>query len=519
MADALKAGYAHLARGELRAAAECCRRLIGAKPDLVEAHFLVGLVSSEAKDVATAVQAFGSVTELQPEHAAGWAQLAKLYARLGHIRRAEKALENAVRNQDENPAVQDLIGVVCGLLGDQAMAADWAEKAVARQPEHVPFLVNLANNRMFLGDFEAAEISLRRALTTDPGNANAHWVLANIRKASNRDHVETLMGLAHDATKRNRELAYLNYALGKELEDLEDWDAAFSAFSRGAAARRETIRYDEAAETAMFEALRDVFTAEWLQTRATGNASPAPIFIVGQPRTGTTLAERVITSHSKVHSAGELQQFGRCLRRLSDYEGPGRNSAELMRAAAKLDCERLGSAYMMTTGKLRGSTPRFVDKLPTNYRYIPLILAALPKAKIIHVVRQPMDACFASFKQLFADAYPHSYDQREMARHHVRYFELMQTWRERFPGRFLDLSYEDLASDLGPNARRLISFLELPWEEACLSFHRQTAAVTTASAVQVRESAHTRSIGRWHRYEEQLQAMKDELELAGLPIE
>jgi hypothetical protein len=172
---------------------------------------------------------------------------------------------------------------------------------------------------------------------------------------------------------------------------------------------------------------------------------------------------------------------------------------------------------MAMTTRMRGSLPRFVDKLPPNYLYLPLILKALPNAKVVHLTRDPMDACFASFKQLFADAYPHSYDQAEMARHHARYFHLMATWRERFGERFFDISYEETASDLEPNARALIEFLELPWEDACLEFHKQSAAVTTASAVQVREPAHTRSIGRWRRYEEQLATMRATLVEQGVP--
>jgi hypothetical protein len=150
---------------------------------------------------------------------------------------------------------------------------------------------------------------------------------------------------------------------------------------------------------------------------------------------------------------------------------------------------------------------------------IPLILKALPNARIVHLVRDPMDACFASFKQLFADAYLHSYDQLEMARHHARYLHLMQVWRERFPGRFYDISYEDTVARLEPNARALLDYLELPWEPACLNFHEQGGAVSTASAVQVREPAHTRSIGRWRRYESQLQPMLRALEAAGVEVQ
>ena len=186
--------------------------------------------------------------------------------------------------------------------------------------------------------------------------------------------------------------------------------------------------------------------------------------------------------------------------------------------AAGVDCGKLGRAYLLTTEKLRGTLPRFVDKLPPNYLYIPLILKALPNARVVHLTRNPMDACFASFKQLFADAYPHSYDQAEMARHHARYFHLMALWRKRFGDRFLDIAYEDTARDLEPNARALIEFLGLPWEDACLEFHRQDAAVTTASAVQVRRPVHTGSIGRWRRYEAQLAVMRETLEKQGVPL-
>jgi hypothetical protein len=145
-----------------------------------------------------------------------------------------------------------------------------------------------------------------------------------------------------------------------------------------------------------------------------------------------------------------------------------------------------------------------------------MILKALPNAKIVHLTRDPMDSCFASYKQLFADAYLHSYDLEEMARHHYRYRHLMDVWRERFGDRFLDISYEETVSDLEPNARRLIDFLDLPWEDECLRFHEQKKAVSTASAVQVREPVHTRSVGRWRRYEKQLEPMLAELRKSGI---
>ena len=517
--EQLEAGFAALNRHRISEASEICRRLLTTCPKLVEGHFLVGLVALEARDRKMAFSAFGSVTKLKPEHAAGWAQLARLFAQEGQINRADRALAEAVRHEAGDAIVADLIGTVYQLLGDLDESRKWFEKALSRQPEHVPFMVNHANSLVFHGETNAAEEELGRILARQPDNPQAHWILSGVRKAVDRQHVDELARLAANKQQHPRALAFLNYALGKELEDLAEWDAAFAAFEKGAKARRETVEYDEKSEQAMFAALNEIYTRDWLSSRPPGHGDPSPIFVVGQPRTGTTLVERVITSHSQVHSAGELQQFGLAIRRLSNYRDPRRFSEKLVRDASAIDPAMLGKAYMKTTEKLRGGLPRFVDKLPPNYLYVPLIVAALPTAKIIHLRRNPMDACFASYKQLFADAYLHSYDQQEVARHHARYFHLMGCWRERFPDRFFDVAYENIAADLEPNARALIEYLELPWEHACLEFHKQPAAVTTASAVQVREPAHTRSVGRWRRYEKHLAPMLETLRENNVPIE
>ena len=412
--------------------------------------------------------------------------------------------------------MQDLLGTVCSLMGEYDQARTWYEAAVAAQPRHPPFLINLANNYVYHGDTDAAVRVLENILAIQPDNSQAHWSLAGARRAQDDGHLSQLTALAERPGVPPRTAAFYYYAIGKEQEDLGNWPAAFDAFSAGAAARRQTVDYDEKTEIEMFDYLESRFTTQWLEDPPSGHPDTSPIFILGQPRTGTTLVERIITSHSQVHSAGELQQFSLAIRRLSDHRDPKRFTAELFEVAAKLPPRALGQVYLDTTRKVRGETPHFVDKLPQNYLCLPLILKALPNAKIIHLTRNPMDACFASFKQLFADAYLHSYDQEEMARHHVRYRHLMSVWRERFGDRFLDVSYEETVTDLETNARRIIDFLGLPWEQACLNFHEQSGAVSTASAVQVREPAHTRSVGRWRRYEEQLAPMRRILIEAGI---
>ena len=315
-------------------------------------------------------------------------------------------------------------------------------------PAEPGFRVNLANALVFLGRTGAAETELSRVLDQQPPMLRAHWLLSGVHKARDRNHVETLVRLIASGRHGDRGQAFLFYGLGKELEDLEEWPRAFEAFARGAAARRRTLRFDEALEQATYDALADTFTPAWLANGAASagvtSAGPGPIFVVGQPRTGTTLVERIIAAHSQVHSAGELQQLGLSLRRLVNHRGAERFSPQLVTQAAGLDAASLGRAYLDSSRPMQGERDWFVDKLPSNFLYIPLILKALPNAKIVHVVRDPLDACFASFKQLFADAYPHSYDLEETARHFVRYHRLMALWRERFPGRFLDVGYEDV---------------------------------------------------------------------------
>lgn len=511
----LRQGFTALEAGRAEEAAGFCRRALALDRGAVEAHFLVGLVALETKDLKTAVSAFGSVTQLDRGHAAAWAHLARAFMRLGQPARAEKALAEARSLEPQDPAVQDLIGVVASLLGDQHEARRWYERARAGAPGNPAHAVNLASALIFLGETEEAARVLKQALAAHDDLAQAHWLLSSVEKAEDRARADALMEKAERAGDPHSK-AFYGYAAGKEYEDCGEWDAAFAAFDLGARAKRSTVDFDEAGEAEMYAALAETFCAEWAAKDTCGCDDHAPIFVVGQPRTGTTLIERIITSHTEVESAGELQQFTLSVRRLSKGVFPERWSAEAVCASAGIDTAALGREYLRASAPMRRGAPRFVDKLPRNYLHIPLILKALPNARIVHLTRDPMDACFASFKQLFADAYFHSYDQLEMARHFIRYRKLMDHWRDTFPGRFLDISYEETVADLEPNARRLIAFLGLDWQDACLKFHEQKTSVATASAVQVREAPHTRSVGRWRRYASHLQPMRQGLAEAGL---
>ena len=505
VAQRLRDGYAALTRRDFGSAERACRDVLTADSRCVPGHFLVGLVAIERNDSKTAISAFASVTRLQSDHVAAWAQLARSAFLAGRHAHAEAALQRALALGSNDPIVQDAIGGALTLHGDHAAARAWFERATAARPNVAHFQTNLASNLVALGEIERAGRVLDAALVADPESPRAHWMLANARRAASPRHIRQMEELAQRVSTRPDAVAFLEYAAGKEYEDLEEWDAAFAAFERGAHAKRSTLAYAEAAQEAHYAAIAETFSQQWCAADRPGCAEAAPVFVVGQPRTGTTLVERIVSAHSMVNSAGELPQFGVAVRRLVGAANADRIA--VTRASANIDAKALGEMYVRTTAHLRGARPRFVDKLPLNYLHVALIARALPNAHIIHVTRDPLDSCFAIYKQLFADAYPHSYEQGEMARHYVRYRRLMDHWRTVLPGRVFDIAYEDLVADVETAARRLIARLELPWETGCADFRRNTAPVTTASAIQVREGPYRTSIGRWRRYATQLAPM------------
>lgn len=516
LGDLLRRGFDALQRGAPRDAADFCKRALAEDPKNPQAHFLVGLTALELGDRMTAARAFGSVTKLDPKNAAAWAQLARLFMRLGQPARAEKALAEAKAADPQGAAVFDLIGVVSSMLGDQNEAKRWYLRAVREAPENEEFVVNLATAQMFLGENDEAVEAVTPLLKAPTPPPQAEWLYSSIVKQESAARPAALLDRARKSDPHAA--AFLAYAAGKEFEDCGDWARAFEAFDLGARAKRSTVEFDEDAETRRFAGMMEIFGESFASRPSEGCEDPSPIFVVGQPRTGTTLVERIITSHSQIESAGELQQFRLSVGRLSGGGEKARTIEETLRAYASIDMKSLGEEYLRVSRPMRSGAPRFVDKLPGNYFYIPLILAALPNARIIHLTRDPMDACFSSFKQLFAEAYPHSYEQREMARHFARYWKLMDHWRRLYPGRILDVAYEETVADLDPAVRRIVDYLGLPWEDACLRYFEQGASVATASAVQVREKPHTRSVGRWRRYGVRLEPMREELEKAGVPV-
>jgi len=311
----------------------------------------------------------------------------------------------------------------------------------------------------------------------------------------------------------------LRFALAKECEDLGEYARSFRHLARGAQCRRRNLKYDVAT---------DVATVEWIVAAfprvAAAASSPAgaqgPIFIVGLPRSGSTLADRILGSHSHIVSAGELNEFALAIVAAVE-EGSGRSRIprrELVALSAALDFAALGTAYLERARAAGAGAGRFTDKMPLNYLYCGLIRRALPQAKIVHTVRHPLAACYAIYKTLFEDGYPFSYDLDEIASYYIAYRRLMAHWRAAMPGAIFDLSYEALIRDQRGETRRLLEYCGLDWEEACAQFHRNPAPSTTQSAAQVREPLYAKSVDQWRHYERELKPLRERLEAAGVDM-
>lgn len=363
------------------------------------------------------------------------------------------------------------------------------------------------------GQIDAAEAELTRSLEADPDFARAARALSKLKKQTPlHNHVSQLRASMARIGDMHADAPLLHYALFKELDDLGEVDEAWSALSSGMRLRRRQVNHDPLAEEALFEHLHGIRGNQGVAAHADG--LPAPIFIVGMPRSGTTMLDRIVGAHMDVTSAGELRDLVSQMRWLCDLNGSPNLDLDLARQAEGLDWSELGRRYLAHTRWRAGGRKFYTDKFPANFVNIGYIARAIPSAKILHMVRDPMDTCFSNLKELFASAFPHTYDQIEMADHFLRYQRLMQHWHEQFPGRILDVRYDELVVDPKSAAQGVLDFCGLTWDPNVLALESHGGAVTTASATQVREPIHRRFVGQWRRYEKHLQPLRARLGLA-----
>jgi tetratricopeptide (TPR) repeat protein len=515
------AGRAMLERGDFAGA----RRLAGVRlvdpSGKAEAYFLLGIADAETGRVQDGIRQIEQAVAIAP-HGEYRAQLARLYALVRRDGDAAATLRAAEAAPPADALGRDTMACVYARLGDHDAALPHFVAAVDLAPENDQFRYNHAATLSFLGRTEEAEAVLELILGRAPTDARAHHLLAGLRKQTPaRNHVERLR-TAHDRSLPGRDRLLTGYALVKELEDIGRAEEALDHLVAINSAHRAALAYDVARDAAIFDAVE----AAWprvMRAPAGEVATDAPILVIGMPRTGTTLVDRILASHPGVESVGELQALPLAVKAASRTRSRTVLDPETILAAAEGDAGAISRDYLARAAHHRRMpSRRFVDKFPGNFFYAGIAARALPNAAIVCLRRNPMDTVLANFRNLFAIGsryYDYSYDLLDIAAYYARFDRLMAFWREALPGRILELSYEALVENQEEETRRLLAHCGLDWSDDCLNFHAHSGAVSTPSAAQVRRPIYRDSVARWKQHADALAPARAWLEAQGIAID
>jgi tetratricopeptide (TPR) repeat protein len=446
-------------------------------------------------------------------HPLVWRELGRVLAALGRLEEADAAARHLVQIDPGNPQSWIAIASVSTRLLRNEQALEAYERAAQLQPEEVRLRMSIGHVYKTLGRRNDSEAAYKAALGLDPAIAEAYWSLADLKNYRFDDaEIQAMQRLLESGRLERSNMSQLHFALGKAFEQREQYADAFASYACGNALRRLDAPFDIENFERRSARIRAFFDAAFLAGRAgSGDPSTAPIFIVGLPRSGSTLVEQILASHSRVEGTMELPNIINITHQFEDMVASRDGYPETVGTAPLGLLTALGTRYLEETAPLRSGREHFTDKLPNNFSHVGLIHAMLPRATIIDARRHPMDCCFSTFKQHFAEGQTFSYDLGDLGRYYRCYLALMDHWDVVLPGKVLHVQYEDLVRDPEANIRRLLDHCRLPFEAACLDFHKTQRAVRTASAEQVRQPIYTAGVGYWRHFEKELEPLRQAL--------
>ena len=446
-------------------------------------------------------------------HPLAWRGLGQALMVLGRLSEAEAAARRLLKIEPKNPQSWITIASVSTRLLRQEEALEAYEQAARLRPDEVRLRMSIGHVQKTLGRRADSEASYKAALAMDPGIGEAYWSLADLKNYTITDaEIEAMQRLLTSDRRGRSNEAQLNFALGKALEQRERYADAFAQYARGNALRRLDAPFDIEQFERRTARIRAFFGGEFFARYAgAGDPSPAPIFIVGLPRSGSTLLEQILASHSRVEGTMELPNILNITGLFDDMTAGRDGYPETVGAVPVALLAALGSRYLEETAPLRSNREHFTDKLPNNFSHVGLIHAILPNATLIDARRHPMDCCFSAFRQHFAEGQTFSYDLEVLGRYYRCYLSLMDHWDAVLPGKVLHVQHEELVRDPEANIRRLLDHCGLPFEGACLNFHQNRRSVRTASAEQVRQPINSSGVGYWRRFEQELQPLRQAL--------
>lgn len=545
--QALAHAEALVQEGRLPEAEALCRQVLAVAPHSHRAYYILSLIANGVGKLPAAVELIGKAIEIERAVALYHRDLGEFCRRLGHFDKAIAAGKRAAALSPEDPDVHYSLGVALSDRGEPVAAIACYRRALELAPFHKFAWNGLGVELQKTGDQADAEKAYARAvaihnaeeqnkqgvihseqgrleearrcfdeaIAAQPDFVQAHYNLCALKTYTAEDpHLTILEQLVQASFSMpiKARIRY-NFVLGKAREDVGDYEGAFQAYAEGNRLQHSLQPYDEEADEASNRELRQmirVFDRAFFERHKSirpQNAQRTPVFIVGMPRSGTTLIEQILSSHPSLFGAGERMDLTEVISGALSL-GPKRAFLDVVEGLSASDLAALGDAYLERLWKLAPDAVYITDKMPGNYLYLGMIHLMLPQAKIIHTMRDPMASCFSCYATLFSEPMAYTYDLGTLGRHYVRYMELMQHWKEVLPpGMVLDVHYEDMVDDLEGQSRRILEHLGMDWNEACLEFYRNERPVKTASVGQVRQPIYHTSVARWEHFRTNLEPL------------
>jgi len=502
----------YLAEGQIDAARIALESLVQKAPAHTDAHLYLGGIAWEEDRVRDSTRHALDASRELPDDATLICDVVGALLQAGEVVAARGCLDHPflARSKDAHALVR--VASLRDKMREYPEALALLDRAAAVGADGPEFRFSRGMQLAFNGRLKEAESELEASLRMNRAGGRAALELSRLHKQTpEKNHVEDIERRIRNVAQGTEDHAALEFARYKELEDLGRYDEAWKALETGNAIMYSRQKHDPDFARRLLEGLIAISTPEFLRPADVVHEGPQPIFIVGMPRSGTTVLDRLLGNHSRVASVGELDDFALQMRWATNHRTT--LDEEVLRRLANVDYAELGRRYLAQTQWRAEGTPFYIDKLPRNWMLAGLIRRALPQAKILHLVRDPMDVCFSNFRALFAEAFAHIYNLDALASHYLQYRRVLDHWHKAMPGEILDVPYDNLVRDPEATLRGVLEFCGLEWEPGVVDLTRNSAPVSTLSAAQVREPIHARAFEEWRRYEKQLAPLQKALGL------
>ncbi|MBS0377514.1 MAG: sulfotransferase [Proteobacteria bacterium] len=501
--------------GDLVAAEDIVRTFLNTHGHHVEAMRLLARIGVRRDVLDDAQLLLEAVLQMVPDYHAARFDLAQVFIERHMYARAQEQAQHLLAADPGNRGYRTLYAMTCVGLGQHERAVTLYRELLPGAAQPWELHLSIAHSLKTQGQRDAAIAEYRAAAAARPDYGDAYWSLANLKTYRFTEAELHAMRAAEGAPGTNPVDRYhLCFALGKALEDRAEYRESFEHYARGNALKHAQVHHRPEQFERNTRLQVEVCTREFFAQRAgAGDPSPAPIFVVGLPRSGSTLIEQILASHSAVEGTQELAEIPRMVVDLQGREWQPDNPRypQVLKDLEPGQLRELGEKYLRDTLAFRTGRPHFIDKMPNNFRHLGLIHLILPNARIIDARREPMACCFGNFKQLFASGQEFAYDLGDLARYYRTYLELMQHWDRVLPGRVLRVQHEDLVEDLEGQVRRILDYCGLEFETACVEFHKTERSVRTASSEQVRQPIYREGLDQWRNFEPWLEPLRTAL--------